>query len=51
MQNKQVKQATVVRNIEERSKRSNAQQIAELDKRLGVGVGAKKEREKLLNPS
>ncbi len=32
---------------EERAKRSAAQQIAILDQRLGKGVGAKKERERL----
>ena len=33
--------------IEERSKRSNEEQIALLDARLGVGVGAVKERARL----
>lgn len=34
-------------NEDERAKRSAAQQIAELDRRLGVGVGAVRERAKL----
>jgi hypothetical protein len=33
---------------EERNKRSNAQQLARLDKKLGEGKGAVKERLKLL---
>lgn len=32
---------------EARGKRSPAQQLAELDKRLGIGVGAKRERARL----
>lgn len=32
-----------------REKRSNKDQLAILDKRLGVGIGAKKERERLAN--
>lgn len=47
MQDKQLKRATIQKNIAERAKRTSAQQIAELDKRLGVGIGAKKERTKL----
>ncbi len=47
MQNEQVKRATIEKNIVERAKRTNVQQLAELDKRLGAGVGAKKERTKL----
>lgn len=47
MQNEQVKRATIQKNIVERAKRTNAQQLVELDKRLGIGLGAKKERTKL----
>lgn len=34
-------------NAQERAKRSAAQQLAVLDKRLGKGVGAKRERKRL----
>lgn len=34
-------------NAKQRAARTNQQQLAELDRRLGVGVGAKKERKRL----
>lgn len=48
MQNKQVKRETIQRLAAERSNRSITQQLTELDNRLGAGVGAKKERERLI---
>ncbi len=47
MQTKQMKQKTVDALKAKREKLSAAQQIKELDARLGVGVGAKKERARL----
>jgi hypothetical protein len=47
MQNPQVKRGTIQTNIERRASLSPTQQLKELDKRLGVGVGAKKERARL----
>lgn len=47
MQNRQVKRETIQNNILTRQALSPAQQIKELDKRLGVGMGAKKERARL----
>lgn len=39
--------ATAARLLEARSKRSDADQVEVLNSRLGVGIGAKKERERL----
>lgn len=41
------RQAVAQENLERRNKRSNADQIAVLDKRLGKDVGAVKERARL----
>jgi hypothetical protein len=47
MQTKQQKRAMVERLAAERAKRSNKEQLAVLDARLGKGQGAKKERARL----
>ena len=39
--------ATMIRNIADRAIRSNREQVAVLDARLGRGVGARKERARL----
>ncbi len=44
------RQARAIERQDFRAKLSPAEQIAELDKRLGVGVGAVKERARLLKP-
>jgi len=41
-------QARAADRVEKRSLRTPLQQLQELDKRLGVGVGATREREKLV---
>lgn len=50
MRTEQEKREVIPKNEVARKARSKAQQIAELDKRLGVGVGAAKERKKLAQP-
>jgi S-adenosylmethionine:diacylglycerol 3-amino-3-carboxypropyl transferase len=47
MQTKQMKRETVSKLAAVRNSRTPAQQIQELDTRLGDGVGAKKERARL----
>ena len=47
MKIKEVRQAEAEVRQEERAKRSNAEQIAKLDAKLGKGKGAKKERKRL----
>lgn len=47
MQTKQMKRETVSKLAAQRANRSPSQQVKELDARLGVGVGAKKERARL----
>lgn len=47
-QRREKKQMTAQINAESRSKRSPAQQLAELDARLGKGEGATKERARLV---
>jgi hypothetical protein len=47
MQTKQMKRETVSKLAAVRNSRTPAQQIKELDTRLGDGVGAKKERARL----
>jgi hypothetical protein len=44
----EAKRATIKRNLERRTKRTNKEQLDELDRRLGKGVGAKKERARLI---
>ncbi len=46
-QTKHMKRDNVNKLAAERKARTTKQQIDELDKRLGVGVGAKKERARL----
>ncbi len=43
-----IKAETILRNQENRSKRTPQEQIDFLDKKFGKGLGAKKERAKLL---
>ncbi len=47
MKDKETRQAEAEVRQEERNKRTVTQQIAKLDKLLGNGVGAKKERKRL----
>jgi len=47
MKNKETKQAEAEVRQEERAKRTVTQQIAKLDKKLGNGKGAVKERKRL----
>lgn len=43
----QYRRSAATERAEVRASRSPAQQLAELDRRLGKGVGAKRERERL----
>ena len=47
MKDKETRQAEAEVRQEERDKRSPAEQITKLDKKLGEGKGAKKERKRL----
>ena len=47
MQTKQVKREQATKLAAQRNSRTPAQQVKELDARLGVGIGAKKERARL----
>lgn len=47
MQSKQVKRETIQNNIAKRAGMTPAQQLKELDTRLGKGIGAAKERARL----
>ncbi len=47
MKNKETRQAEAEVRQEDRDKRTPAEQIAKLDKKLGKGKGAKKERKRL----
>jgi hypothetical protein len=48
LQTKSEKAENVKLLAEKRAKRSAREQLAELDRRLGIGKGAKKERKRLL---
>ena len=47
MKNKEIRQAEAEVRQEDRDKRTPVEQIAKLDKKLGEGKGAKKERKRL----
>lgn len=47
MQSKIRRQKSAIQLAEERAKRTPEQQLDILDQRLGVGIGAKKERDRL----